>query len=124
MILLLQSESDKWYLNYTGNEDELDIAVMPCFDVFLHHHMMLELCRRAIRDLPKGCLPLILGATATLIQNVKYPLLPHQTVHKPIARLISEVSRFDALHYTGANISISKKQEMINYKKRIGKNIF
>lgn len=116
---LLQTESDAWLSKYSQRPDP-EISEMPCLDTFLQTQVLQELVNRAVRDLPRGCLPLILGQIAILLRNVKYPLLPHQTVHKPIARLISVASRFDALNTSNSSASLTSRQELASYKKRIG----
>ena len=93
MINLLQGESERWLAQYSESPDP-EINELPCIDIFLRLHMMQELCVRAVRDMPRGCLPLIMGSTALMLRLVRYPLLPHQTVHKPIANLVSVASRY------------------------------
>lgn len=119
MIVLIQAESDTWIAKYALSPDP-EVSDLPCLDTFLQKHIMQELCIRAIRDIPRGCLPLILGASAQLFNVVRYPLLPHQTVHKPIANLVSVASRFDAMNYTSSSSSHEAKQAMTSYKKMIG----
>jgi hypothetical protein len=119
MLMLMEEESDRWFQEMNSSQHS-ELSPMPCFDAFLHHRVILELCDRAIRDLPRGCLPLILGTLASWIRAVKYPLLPHHTVHKPIARLISTASRFDSRHYSSTNAAPEIKQDLMNYKKRVG----
>ena len=67
---------------------------MDRFDDFIQHHVIREFCVRAIKDSPKGILPLILNFIASILQNVKYQILPHVSVHRAVANLI-----FFALHY-------------------------
>jgi hypothetical protein len=110
------------------------LAFMPCMDVFLQHRMVQELCNRAILDAPRGCLPLILTAMATLLHSVPYPLLPHMSVHKPLANLVSVAVRYDAMHmYNSSNnnngaglgkngsMQLEQQQEYADYKRRVGK---
>lgn len=80
----------------------------------------LSLGNRACRDLPRGSLPMILGIIASLLRCVRYPLLPHQTVHRPIAHLITVAWRYEVFHNHG--LSSQSKAEFISYRKRIGKS--
>ena len=75
MITILQIESDTWFGQYSEKPDP-DVADLPCLNSFLETNVMHELSNRAVRDLPRGCLPLILGTTASLLRSVRYPLLP------------------------------------------------
>ena len=121
MISLLRKESDDWFEKY-GERPDPEIVDMPCLDTFLQTHVLQALCNRATRDCPRGTLPLILATVASMLRNVKYPLLPHQTIHKPIAHLLSIASRYDSIHgknYHGSSNSQSHL-EWISYKKRIG----
>jgi hypothetical protein len=74
-----------------------DTFQLLCFEAFVENHMTQELCLRAIRDVPRGCMPVVLNAMVLLLHGVGYPLLEHQTIHRPIANLISIAARFDAL---------------------------
>lgn len=118
MSLLLESESDRWMMEINSGIDT-EVSEMPCFDTFLQYQMMAEICRRGIRDLPRGCLPLTLGTLASWIRTVKYPLLPHLSVHKHLARLISVACRFDALHLAESDSSAADQQELTAYKRRV-----
>jgi hypothetical protein len=82
MIALLQAESDNWLSKYAECPDP-QTSDLPCLDAFLRLHMMQvhfqnvhvdfshlrlqELCTRAMRDMPRGCLPLIIGSTGQII---------------------------------------------------------
>lgn len=131
MISLLVKESDKWSQEFNDSVDD-EISDMPCFDVFLYDRVCEELVKRAIKDKPRGMLPLILGTLASLIRSIKYPLLPISNNSKHISRLISFAARFDALHYTASYPStplnaskvsslstVDHKSEILNYKKRV-----
>jgi len=124
LIQLLKKESDDWFDRY-GERPDPEIVELPCLDTFLNSHVLQALCNRASRDSPRGTLPLILGAVASLLRNVKYPLLPHQTINKPVAHLVSVASRYEALfsHNVSGDALTDTEQseaENINYKKRIG----
>jgi len=73
-----------------------------CADVYLQHHVTHELCMRAIKDSPFGLLILVLDFLVRVLSEAPYPLLPHQTVHKPVANLITFCARYDALAARGA----------------------
>ena len=118
LVNILQCESDEWLSKYNENSDP-ELIDLPCINAFLECHMMHELCSRAVKDIPKGCLPLILGSVASLLRHVRYPLLPHQSVYKPVERLISISCRFDAIRSSTRGGYISSKQETITYKKRV-----
>ena len=92
MISLLILESDKWSAEYNDSADD-EISDMPCFDIFLYDRVCEELVKRAVKDRPRGTLPLILGTLASLIRSIKYPLLPISNNSKHISRLISFASR-------------------------------
>ena len=54
MLRHLQVEDEQWvaaHVNHISGEDE--IREHPCLEVFLHNHVMEELCSRAKRDKPR-----------------------------------------------------------------------
>ena len=139
MIDILEEEGRKWKFGHDHSNDD-PTSYTPCMDLFLQTRMVQELCNRAVLDLPRGCLPLVLSMLAILLRTVSYPLLPHMTVHKPIANLVSVAVRYDAMHmYTNAgnsntagstiannnnnnnNPEAYNKQEYTSYKRRVGK---
>lgn len=133
IVAILEDESYRWCKRNDVNfRDDAGSCETPCMDVFLQSRMLQELCNRAVLDTPRGCLPMILTTLASLLRSVQYPLLPHMTVHKPIANLISVAVRYDAMHmYTNAtNAAVTNndtpdgevfnKTEYANYKRKIG----
>ena len=126
IIYLLQQESQRWidhqryhtqrlHSNRKQHFEELEI---PCLEYVLQSSMISEIINRALTDTPRGLMPLVLTAISHLLRSVEYPLLPHQTVYKTVAKLISFASRYefiisevlskDDFHYGG-------------YRRRIGK---
>jgi hypothetical protein len=127
MVELLEEESNKWSKRGTANPFDGDGSPgTPCMDTFLQSRMVQELCNRAVLDNPRGCLPLVLNILSLLLQSVSYPLLPHMTVHKPLANLISVAVRYDAIHmYTDAahtEQEVFNKAEYAQYRRRIGQH--
>jgi len=81
-----------------------------------------------------GCLSLILESLSQLFIIVDTQLLPMSSIHKPIAKLISVASRYDAINQSNSIIIRSTKHDDINnnnndiskieslkYKRRVGK---
>ena len=72
---------------------------------------------------------MVLTMLTALLRSIPYPLLPHMTVHKPIANLISVAVRYDAMHMSTTAGVVGKEAETFNkaeytaYKKRIGEYI-
>ena len=121
IIDLLRRESREWSLSGgdpSGPLVEYDAAKLQCLEVFVENHMMHEICMRAIRDIPRGCMPIVLNATALLLQSVRYPLLVHQTIHKPIANLVSIAARFDALKDAASYSGVRKRSSFGPYRKQ------
>lgn len=116
----LYNESEKWSKE-VNSDTSCDISEMPCFDVFLQLQVITELSRRAIRDRPLGTMPLVLGTLASWLRTLKYPILPHQSVHRIVSHLIFQASRYDILHAAtiAAADSMDARQHIINYRKRI-----
>jgi Retinoic acid induced 16-like protein len=92
MISILRADTDT--LSDGMRVDQFDEDSGSCFDYFIQYHVVREFCIRAIKDTPRGFLPLILNFIASILQNVTYPLLPHVSIHKAIANLL-----FFSLHY-------------------------
>ena len=119
MVRLLHEEDEIWARqsidsSVVGVDMNDNSGDHPCLESFLQFHVMQELCNRALKDRPRGCITLVLGTATAILRNVRYPLLPHQTVHVPLGQLISFATRYDSLcndKASGINAS---------YKKRIG----
>eukprot|EP01041_Mallomonas_annulata_P012005 gene12005-25155_t len=112
MVRLLHDEDEVWAkrsVDVTDHED--DEEDHPCLEAFLQYHVMQELCNRALKDKPRGCMTVVLGTATSILRHVRYPLLPHQTVHVPLGQLISVATRYESL-CTG-------KPGTTSYKKRI-----
>jgi hypothetical protein len=118
MTALLKEESEQSY-SCISELSEPDVSTLPCITTLLQTHVLHALCNRACRDLPKGSLPLILSTIASMLRNVRYPLLPHQTVHKPIAHLVTVAWRFEAFHGDYSR-STESKADAASYRRRIG----
>jgi hypothetical protein len=102
-------------------EGEADAQDHPCLDYFLQNHVMEALCRRARRDLPRGCMPLVLHIVTVILRSIRYPLLPHQAVHKSLGQLISNASSLSQKYTAAAkNKTPATKTELTNYIRRIG----
>ena len=85
-----------------------------------------------------GCLSLILESLSQLFSIVDYQLLPMSSIHKPIAKLISVASRYDAINQSNKTTTTTatknddihnnndnnnnnvSKTESVNYKRRVG----
>ena len=89
-------------INNNGFDDNLDR-----FDDFIQHHVIREFSLRAIKDSPKGILPLILNFIASILQNVKYEILPHVSVHRSVANLIFFASHYESLQNNGLFKSVN-----------------
>lgn len=131
IVYILQEEGFRWLKrNKTNPDRDIDLnSETPCIDTFLQSRMVQELCNRAVLDMPRGCLPMVLTMLTALLKSIPYPLLPHMTVHKPIANLISVAVRYDAMHMSTTAAVVGKEGEVVfnkaeytAYKKRIGES--
>ncbi len=124
IIGYIQVETETWMHDFHNAEiNEFEDSKMPCIDLFLSTHFVNELVNRGLLDRPKGCLPLILSIISYLLRSINYPLLPHQTIYKPISKLISNAMRYDAVHNNATIMctnGVYNKVEYSNYKRRIG----
>ena len=122
IIDMLIADGARWVDSMAGAAGSSDVE-LECVDAFLQTNAMHELCRRAGRDLPRGCLPMVLAFVSTLLKQVRYPLLPHQTVYRPLARLLSITCRLDAVlgrgHTAAQGTSPERSLEMANYTRRV-----
>ncbi len=100
----------------------LEESDIPCIDHFIQSNMIQTLCNHVQTDIPRGIMPLMLKALTLLFKSVPYPLLPHQSIHRPIAKLISTAARYDAFIgvYGEHNKTSTEKEQYDNYRKRIG----
>lgn len=126
LVEILQSDAENWVTaqrkGSASNEDE---SLIPCIDHFLQMNIVGELCNRAMSDVPRGIMRLTLTALSTLIKNVPYPFLPHQSVHKPLAKLVFIAARYEAL--VGGDVqqpsSLEEREKYTSYQRRIGINL-
>jgi hypothetical protein len=126
IVEILQSEGEIWLRNHRRITEENNLAesVVPCIDHFIHLNIVSDLCNRAMSDIPKGIMRLVLTALSTILRSVAYPLLPHQSVHRPIGKLIFIASRYDTMINTDLDrrtISSAEIDKYAAYQRRIGK---
>ena len=121
IIYLLQVESSNESLSAHNDDNE---PSSPCIDIFVSSNFIAALITRGLVDKPRGCLPLVLMVVADILRSVSYPLLPLQSIYKPVSKLISNAMRYDAVH-NNANLICSggvyNKIEYSAYKRRIGR---
>jgi hypothetical protein len=68
-----------------------------------------------------GCLTLVLAITTTILKNLRYPLLPHQTVHKALCQLIVNAAALSQ-KYTAMMKSVPEQKLILQaYIRKIGK---
>lgn len=116
MITTMEKESINWFHGQKDYQSQLSgglMTDMPCINALISNHILQELCERASKDIPCGCLPLMLTTASALLRQIKYPLILHQTIYKPIEKLIRAATRFDAIQ----NSNYSKTNN--NYTNRI-----
>lgn len=126
LVEILQSDAENWVTaqrkGSASNEEE---SLIPCIDHFLQMNIVGELCNRAMSDVPRGIMRLTLTAFSTLIKNVPYPFLPHQSVHKPLAKLVFIAARYEALVGDVQQPSTAEEREKYaSYQRRIGIMLF
>eukprot|EP00602_Paraphysomonas_sp_CaronLab_P000510 CAMPEP_0185020030 /NCGR_PEP_ID=MMETSP1103-20130426/2616_1 /TAXON_ID=36769 /ORGANISM="Paraphysomonas bandaiensis, Strain Caron Lab Isolate" /LENGTH=862 /DNA_ID=CAMNT_0027550669 /DNA_START=103 /DNA_END=2691 /DNA_ORIENTATION=- len=118
ILRYLQEEDARWVSSHVeAVEDE--IHDHPCLEVFLQNHVMEKLCQRAKRDKPRGSLPLVLAIATSVLRVVRYPLLPHQTVHKPLCQLIGNASSLSSKYSSVLKMKSQNKVEMTAYVRKI-----
>jgi hypothetical protein len=123
IIYLLQVESKQWMdlqrksiLSFKKMED----IEIPCIEYVLQENVIQSIILRCVSDTPRGLLPLILSALSYLFHHVEYPLLPHQSVYKSVAKLISFATRYDAMMIDQI---YSDRDSYLSYKRRISKSL-
>lgn len=94
-------------------------SLTPCIDNFLHSNMTAELCDRAILDTPRGMMPLVLSCLSSLLRSCDYPLVPHTSVYKPIARLIFVAARYDGMVADEHSAAPEQRDRHSRYRRRI-----
>lgn len=113
MLKLLQADDARWVRSHSVSCDKE--IVYPCIDSFLAKHMMRELCSRAMKDHPRGTMAVILATAASLLRYIRYPLLPHQSVHVPLAQLITH-----AMRISNSSLVSGNSDAFLKYKHNIG----
>lgn len=120
LIAMLLVDDQNWLTAQRAFSKEVDEVRIPVIDYLLQKNVIKQLCDRAINDLPRGSMPLLLTALSTLIRTVNYPLLPHQSVYKPIGHLISVASRYEAVFASHQRKTPAERERLAAYKRRIG----
>jgi hypothetical protein len=70
--------------------------------------------------LASGCLPLVLAFTNSVLRELRYPLLPHQTVHKSLCQLIV-IAASISMQYSAMIKSVPVQRSSLQaYINRIG----
>ena len=118
MLKLLQADDARWVRSHSVSSD-LEASAYPCLDSFLTKHMMRELCSRAMKDYPRGTMSVILATAASLMRYVRYPLLPHQSVHVPLAQLITH-----AMRISNSSLVKGNSEAFLKYKSKVGEYVF
>lgn len=127
LFIWLRKDGENWLQSSSVEhsdvlEDFDDIAPTLLIDLFVQHHMTKEFCKRAMEDNPRGCLPMIMNFLTQIVCFVKFPMLPQQTFHKPLAQLIAHAARFDAIFSpvgVGKNCTSAQYQEYLGYRRRV-----
>lgn len=120
IILLLKYDCEKWISHQRNPNQDMEDSLTPCIDLFLQLNIIQSLASRAMKDYPKGLLPLVLTTFSTLLRVVPFPLIPHHSVHKPIAKLITVASRYDVILGGNRRQTIVEQEKFISYKRRVG----
>lgn len=100
-----------------------EVTDHPCFDVFIESRYMDEICRRARQDRPRGSLPIVLVMTTTILRNIRFPLLPHETVHKSLRRLICDASSVSSMYNSIVKSKKPVTREFIIYAKKLDSHL-
>lgn len=124
MIYLLRQESDYWIdhqkfhvQQVQSSKKHIEEIEIPCLEHLLQANIIQGIVNRALTDTPRGLMPLSLTAISHLLRTVEYPLLPHQSVYKSVAKLISFASRYELI----ISEIVSKEDERyVSYRRRIG----
>jgi hypothetical protein len=70
--------------------------------------------------LASGCLPLVLAFTTSVLRGLRYPLLPHQTVHKSLCQLIVNAASISTQYSAMIKSVPDQRSSLQAYIKRIG----
>ena len=62
----------------------------------------------------------MLAIATSVLRVVRYPLLPHQTVHKPLCQLIGNASSLSSKYSSVLKMKSQNKVEMTAYVRKIG----
>lgn len=130
IVEILQQEGQIWLMNQRtivnlgSSNDDLHVTDTPCLDHFIQMNMISELCNRAMSDSPRGILRLVLTTVSTMLRQITYPLLPHQSVYRPVAKLIFVASRYEAFIQHDSSPAMRKsaaeKEKLTAFHRRMG----
>jgi hypothetical protein len=125
IITILQVESDLWvehqrfHVQHTqgSRKQRAEEYEIPCLEYVLQSNMIQGIVNRALTDTPRGLMPLVLTGISHLLRTIDYPLLPHQSVYKSVAKLISFATRYEAII---SEITSTDDEKYLSYRRRIG----
>jgi hypothetical protein len=92
LLSIIKQESELWsseqvYDPFANKNENTNRTIG--LDFFLQSDIVSELCNRAMNDVTKSFLPLLLKTFLSPLLKFKYPFLPHTSIHRPIALLIA-----------------------------------
>jgi len=128
IIKLLQIESELWIEHQRlhiqqlqSSKKHIEDIEIPCLEYVLQSNMIQGFVNHALTDTPRGLMPLVLTGISHMLRSIEYPLLPHQSVYKSVAKLISFASRYE---FVITAISAKDEEQYLSYRRRIGKWAF
>lgn len=68
----------------------------------------------------RGSLPFVLAFATSVLRVLRYPLLPHQTVHTSLCQLIVNASTISSKYSAIAKGKGQSTAEIVGYVKKIG----
>jgi len=120
LVANVHINDDSYGRNGGGDGDDYSHGHdMPCFTTFLRGRYMDELCSRARQDRPRGSLHLVLVIVTSILRRIRYPLLPHQSVHKPLYQLIRDASSISSMYNSISKSKQSPSRDFATYVKKL-----
>ncbi|CAM9169676.1 unnamed protein product [Choristocarpus tenellus] len=102
LLSLLRAEdkqNSRVQRNHNEGSDEetsefVDHVSYPCLEFVLEKRVVKFICELGCANRPDGTMAIMLGACASLLGQVSHPLLPSQSVHEPISKLVAAANTY------------------------------
>eukprot|EP00981_Chlorochromonas_danica_P011565 scaffold4103_cov248-Ochromonas_danica.AAC.2 len=94
LVDMIANDDSKWKKERIVADAHFDSVAKPCI---VDSIMMYTLCNRAVQDIPRGSMPILMNTLTAILDCSSYPLLLTATIVNPIKQLINVAMRYEEI---------------------------